>query len=91
MKEMFKNLRSLVRSGKLEACYARQIFQLHAKGKNISAGMAAWFGHGWKYDREIFGKMVDGDYLNSPNRIRDKSMIHLISETYLPRMKRKLP
>lgn len=92
MRKMFLTLRCLVRTKAIEPAYARQLMKIHV-GKNASNGMAAWFSHGWKYDKEVFGnKDVGGDYLASPRRIRHKSMVHLICQTYLPHdRKRKLP
>lgn len=54
---MFWMLRTLVRQGKLEPAFARQTYERHMKlsGKEIPFGHAIWFGHGWAYDKSIWG------------------------------------
>lgn len=54
---MFWFLRGLVRRGELSPAFARQIYERHMKlsGKEIPFGHAIWFGHGWAYDKSIWG------------------------------------
>lgn len=54
---MFWMLRTLVRQGKLEPAFARQIYERHmeSSGKEIPFGHALWFGHSWAYDKSIWG------------------------------------
>lgn len=54
-KTLFWLLRGLVRQGKLEPAFARQIYEKHMQGKEIPFGHALWFGHGWAYDKSIWG------------------------------------
>jgi len=54
---MFWFLRGLVRRGELSPAYARQIYEryMELSGKEIPFGHALWFGHGWAYDKSIWG------------------------------------
>ena len=62
---MFWFLRGLVRRGELSPAFARQIYERHmeSSGKEIPFGHALWFGHGWAYDRAVWGsKEAAKDY-----------------------------
>ena len=62
---MFWMLRTLVRQGKLEPAYARQIYEryIESSGKKIPFGHTLWFRHGWAYDQAVWGnKEAAKDY-----------------------------
>ena len=54
---LFWFLRGLVRRGELSPAFARQIYEryMETSGKEIPFGHALWFGHGWMYDKSIWG------------------------------------
>lgn len=65
---LFWFLRGLVRRGELSPAYARQIYEKHmeSSGKEIPFGHALWFGHGWMYDKAVWGsKEAAKDYYDS--------------------------
>ena len=66
---MFWMLRTLVRQGKLEPAFARQIYEKHlllSGKKEIPFGHAIWFGHGWMYDKTVWGsKEATQEYYDS--------------------------